>query len=35
LDNGARTLDIMSDGMNQVGTQEMGDLVATELEKIN
>jgi len=35
LDNGVRTLDIMSDGMNQVGTQEMGDMVATELEKIN
>ena len=34
LGQGARTLDIMSDGMKQVGTQEMGDLVAAELEKI-
>ena len=33
LDKGFRTADIMSDGMNQVGTQEMGDLVAKELEK--
>ena len=33
LDKGFRTADIMSDGMNQVGTQEMGDLVAQELEK--
>ena len=35
LNQGARTADIMSDGMKQVGTQEMGDLVASELEKIN
>jgi len=34
LNKGVRTLDIMSDGMNQVGTQEMGDLVAAELERI-
>ena len=34
LEQGARTSDIMSDGMKQVGTQEMGDLVAAELEKI-
>jgi len=34
LGQGARTSDIMSDGMKQVGTQEMGDLVAAELEKI-
>ena len=33
LGKGFRTADIMSDGMNQVGTQEMGDLVAKELEK--
>ena len=33
LDQGFRTADIMSGGMNQVGTQEMGDLVAKELEK--
>jgi 3-isopropylmalate dehydrogenase len=33
LDKGFRTADIMSDGMNQVGTQEMGDLVAKELER--
>ena len=35
LNQGVRTADIMSDGMKQVGTQEMGDLVASELEKIN
>ena len=34
LGQGARTSDIMSDGMKQVGTQEMGDMVAAELEKI-
>jgi 3-isopropylmalate dehydrogenase len=33
LDKGIRTADIMSDGMRQVGTKEMGDLVAEELEK--
>ena len=33
LDQGFRTADIMSNGMNQVGTQEIGDLVAKELEK--
>ncbi len=33
LDKGVRTADIMSDGMRQVGTQEMGDLIAEELEK--
>jgi 3-isopropylmalate dehydrogenase len=35
LAKGARTADIMSDGMRQVGTKEMGDLVAEELEKKN
>ena len=30
-----RTADIMSEGMIQVETQEMGDLVIAELEKIN
>ena len=35
LGQGVRTADIMSDGMKQVGTQEMGDLVAAELEKMN
>lgn len=34
LGQGVRTADIMSDGMKQVGTQEMGDLVAAELEKV-
>ena len=29
-----RTVDIMSKGMNRVGTIEMGDLVVEELEKI-
>ena len=33
LDKGIRTADIMSAGMRQVGTKEMGDLVAEELEK--
>ena len=33
LDQGFRTADIMSNGMKQLGTQEMGDLVAKELEK--
>jgi len=33
LNKGYRTADLMSDGMNKVGTQEMGDLVAKELEK--
>jgi 3-isopropylmalate dehydrogenase len=33
LGQGFRTRDIMSAGMKEVGTQEMGDLVATELEK--
>ena len=33
LDKGVRTADIMSNGMKQVGTREMGDLVAGELEK--
>ena len=35
LGQGKRTADIMSEGMTQVGTQEMGDLVIAELEKIN
>ena len=34
LGQGVRTSDIMSDGMKQVGTREMGDLVVAELEKI-
>ena len=34
LGQGVRTSDIMSDGMKQVGTKEMGDLVVAELEKI-
>ncbi|VAX32647.1 3-isopropylmalate dehydrogenase [hydrothermal vent metagenome] len=33
LNQGARTPDIMSKGMQEVGTSEMGDLVARELEK--
>jgi 3-isopropylmalate dehydrogenase len=35
LAKGVRTADIMSDGMKQVGTKEMGDLVAEELEGKN
>lgn len=35
LAKGVRTADIMSDGMKQVGTKEMGDLVAEELENKN
>jgi len=35
LGQGKRTADIMSEGMMQVGTQEMGDRVVAELEKIN
>ncbi|MBE9515644.1 MAG: 3-isopropylmalate dehydrogenase [Proteobacteria bacterium] len=33
LDNGLRTADIMSDGMTQVGTDEMGDAVVAVLGK--
>jgi 3-isopropylmalate dehydrogenase len=33
LNQGVRTPDIMSKGMKEVGTTEMGDLVAEELEK--
>ena len=33
LEQGVRTPDIMSKGMKEVGTSEMGDLVAGELEK--
>jgi len=33
LNQGVRTPDIMSKGMKEVGTSEMGDLVAEELEK--
>lgn len=33
LNQGYRTRDIMSDGMQEVGTIEMGDLVVRELEK--
>ncbi len=32
LNQGYRTPDIMSKGMKEVGTSEMGDLVAGELE---
>lgn len=32
LKNGYRTIDIMTDGKTQVGTKEMGDLIAAELE---
>jgi 3-isopropylmalate dehydrogenase len=35
LEQGVRTADLMSDGMKQVGTKEMGDLVAAELEKMS
>jgi 3-isopropylmalate dehydrogenase len=35
LAKGVRTADIMSGGMKQVGTKEMGDMVAEELEKKN
>ena len=35
LAKGVRTADIMSDGMKQVGTKEIGDMVAEELEKKN
>jgi len=31
LEEGSRTYDIMSDGMTQVGTSEMGDLIAGKL----
>lgn len=34
LEQGYRTRDIMSSGMNEVGTAKMGDLVANELEKV-
>ena len=33
LNHGVRTHDIMSKGMTEVGTQEMGDKVIAELEK--
>ena len=33
LNQGIRTRDIMSKGMTEVGTQEMGDKVIAELEK--
>jgi 3-isopropylmalate dehydrogenase len=33
LDQGFRTRDIMSNGMTEVGTEEMGDKVIGELEK--
>ena len=35
LAKGVRTADIMSDGMKLVGTKEIGDMVAEELEKKN
>ena len=35
LAKGVRTADIMSDGMKQLGTKEIGDMVAEELEKKN
>ncbi len=34
LDKGLRTGDIMSSGMKQVGTQEMGDAIIAEVEKL-
>ncbi|QPJ65814.1 MAG: 3-isopropylmalate dehydrogenase [Candidatus Nitrohelix vancouverensis] len=34
LSQGYRTKDIMSKGMKEVGTEEMGDCVASELEKL-
>ena len=34
LEQGFRTRDIMSKGMKEVGTVEMGDCVARELEKL-
>lgn len=34
LDRGFRTRDILSSGMQEVGTRKMGDLVIKELEKI-
>ncbi len=33
LQNGYRTYDIMSEGMRKVGTEEMGELIATEVYK--
>ena len=32
LEDGYRTVDIMSDGCTQVGTMEMGDLIAERIE---
>ena len=32
LDEGYRTADMMSEGMKQVGCQEMGDLVVKQIE---
>ena len=34
LQNGYRTIDIMSDGMKQVGTTEMGDLICDRIERM-
>ena len=31
LTKGYRTIDIMSEGMTQVGTKEMGDLILAEI----
>ena len=31
LSEGFRTIDIMSEGMKQVGTKEMGDLILSKL----
>ena len=32
LDDGMRTYDIMSDGMTKLGTREMGEAVAQQVE---
>ncbi len=34
LEQGYRTADIMEEGMKQVGTDEMGDLIASEVDRI-
>ena len=31
LDKGYRTVDIMSKGMKQIGTKEIGDLITAEI----
>jgi 3-isopropylmalate dehydrogenase len=34
LDDGVRTADIMSDGMNKVGTVEMGDAIIAKFRSL-